>query len=399
MRRRISFFVTLAIILLAGSACASASVAAAATTATTAVLPDHHRACQNWKAITSPDQGTGSNFLNGIATVAGGDVWAVGSYSNGSGSQPLIMRRSKGSWTIVSSPAVAGSLSGIAALSANNIWAVGENDSSNQQETLIEHWDGKTWQIIPSPDFATTGNMLAAISIDSAADIWAAGTTTSSSSSSGYQPLIEHWNGTQWSLSSSPALSGRLFGVVAINPNDAWAVGDNIMPNIIDSLIEHWDGKQWSLVSSPNPSVASNILNAVVKVTGTDIWAAGDSSNSVGPSADYSPLIEQWNGSKWSVVDSPVQGTSDQVNGMAEASTSNITVVGDYRTGLDPMGPYYTLVEHWNGTKWSVVTSPSPGTDASDLMAAAYIPGSNIAWAAGITYNGVTYQTLTEKSC
>jgi hypothetical protein len=395
MQRRISFFATLAFVLLTGTIFVSSKTTSAA------ILPDHHRAstCLNWKVVTSPNPGTASNFLHGVAAVTAGDIWAVGSASSGTGSQPLIIHRSNGTWTVVTSPTIAGSLSGIAAVSATDIWAVGENDSSNMQETLIEHWNGAAWKIVTSPNFAPTGNTLASISIHSATDIWAVGTTTSTSSSSGYQPLIEHWNGIKWSLSSSPALSGRLFGVVAIKSNDVWAVGDNIMTNVTDSLIEHWDGTQWSTVSSPNPGAASNSLNAIVKVTGSNIWAAGDYSNSVGPSADYTPLVEHWNGSKWSAVNSPLQGTSDLVNGLAETSANNITFVGDYRTGIDPMGPYYTLVEHWNGSKWSVVNSPSPGSLASDLLAAAHAPNSGVTWAVGITYDGSTYQTLTEKSC
>jgi len=299
---------------------------------------------------------------------------------------------------VVSSPNIAGSLAGVVAVSASNVWAVGENDSSNVQETLVEHWNGTQWSIVPGPNFATSGNTLAAISVVSASDIWAVGTATSSSSTSGYQPLIEHWNGTQWSVSSSPALSGRLFSVAAVKSNDVWAVGDNILPNSTGSLTEHWNGTQWSVVSSPNPA-AINILNSVVKISPVNVWAAGDYTNSSAPSADFTPLIEHWNGTQWSVVTGLLQGTSDLVNGMVAVSSKNITLVGDYRTSLDPQGPYYTLVEHWNGTQWSVVSSPSPGTDASNLLAAARVTTTNRVWAVGFTFDGFTYRTLVEKSC
>lgn len=107
-------------------------------------------------------------------------------------------------------------------LTANNIWAVGENDSSSMQNTLVKHWNGKAWRIVSSPNSGTSGSTL--VASVSSNDLWAVGTTTSSSSTSGYQPLIEHWNGTQWSISSSSALSGRLFSVATVGPNDAWAL-------------------------------------------------------------------------------------------------------------------------------------------------------------------------------
>src|SRR5579863_3449115 len=98
-------------------------------TASAAALSPHqaHSACGNWTVASSPNPGTGSNFLNGVAAVAPGNIWAVGSYGNGSGSSPLIEHRSKSRWMVVSSPSIAGSLSGIAAIAGNNIWAVGEN--------------------------------------------------------------------------------------------------------------------------------------------------------------------------------------------------------------------------------------------------------------------------------
>ena len=130
------------------------------------------------------------------------------------------------------------------------------------------------------------------------------------------------------------------------------------------------------------------------------MWAVGDDTNSPAPSAEYAPLVEHWNGSTWSVVASPVTGTSDFVAGIAAVSASDIWAVGYYRTSLDPYGPYFTLIEHWNGSAWSIVTSPSPGSMASDLLAVARIPGTQEVWAVGETVgNNNIYHTLTEFRC
>ncbi len=391
--KRILVVIFLAAIVLTGLFLHSWKTASAATLS----MHQAHSTCGTWTVASSPNPGTGSNFLNGVAAVAPGTIWAVGSYGNGNGSSPLIERRSKSRWAVVSSPNVAGSLTGIAAIAGNNVWAVGENDSAGMQETLIEHWNGNAWKIISSPNFAPTGNTLAAISVDSASDIWAVGTTTSTSTGSGYQPLIEHWNGTKWNLSSSPVVSGRLFSVAAIAAKDAWAVGSYAGQSGIQTLVEHWNGTAWSVVSSPSPS-AINTLNSVVKISANDVWAAGDSTNSSTPSADYTPLIEHWNGTTWSVVSAVLAGSSDLVNGMAAVSSNDIIVVGDYRTSVDPGGPYFTLVEQWNGSQWKVVNSPSPGSLDSDLTAVARVPSSSHLWAVGFT-DGTTNGTLTEKGC
>ena len=371
-------------------------------TGAAAAIPTQHThnasSCGAWSQVASPNVGTSYNVLNGVAAISAHNVWAIGAYGNGNGSSPLIEHWSKSKWTVVSSPNIAGSLAGIAAIAANNIWAVGENDSSNMQETLVEHWNGKAWSIISSPNFAPSGNTLAAISVVTAKDIWAVGTTTSASSTSGYQPLIEHWNGTQWSTSSSPAISGRLFSVAAVGPNDAWAVGWVSSTNDIQILTEHWNGSAWSVVTSSGPGLAINRLNGVAAISAHNVWAVGEDTNSSAPSAEFNPLIEHWNGSSWSVVTSTLQGTSDLLNGIAAVSSRNIWVVGDYRSGIDPMGPYFTLIEHWNGSAWTVVNSPSPGSLASDLVAAARVPATRRVWAVGFI-EGTIYQTLTAFRC
>lgn len=368
-------------------------------TASAGILPMRHRdsSCGAWTVVSSPNPGSSTNFLNAVAAIGTGNAWAVGSYSNGNGNSPLIEHWSNSQWTVVPGPSIPGSLAGVAALAANNIWAVGENDSSAMQQTLVEHWNGTQWNIVSSPNSGSSGSTLSALSIITAQNIWAVGITTGASSSSGYQPLIEHWNGTAWSIVNLPAISGQLHGVSAVGPNDVWAVGSYNLPNLTSTLIEHWNGTRWSIVSSPNPINPINILNSVVTISQNNVWATGDDTNSPAPSAEYTPLVEHWNGTAWSVVNSPIQGTSDFVNGMAAITLNNITFVGDYRSSLDSQGPYSTLVEHWNGRHWNVVTSPSPGSLDSDLVAAAGIPPTNHMWAVGFTYDGFTYQTLVER--
>lgn len=367
-----------------------------------ATLPQHtHRTsqCGAWSQVASPNVGTSYNVLNGVAAISAQNVWAVGAYGNGNGSLTLVEHWNGTLWKVVASPNIKGSLSdslsGIVAIAANNIWAVGGyNDASNASLTLIEHWNGTSWNVVPSPNVPSVGNGLAAISAVSATDIWAVGTV---SGNSGYQTLIEHWNGSAWSIKSK-LLIGQLAAVAAIASNNVWAVGSVSSTNNIQTLIEHWNGSTWGIVSSSGPGLAINRLNGVAAIAANNIWAVGEDTNSSAPSAEFNPLIVHWNGVKWSVVNSPLQGTSDLLNGIVAVSSSSIWAVGDYRSGIDPMGPYFTLIEHWNGTTWTVVNSPSPGSIASDLVAAARVPASSKVWAVGYIQNTI-YQTLTAFHC
>src|SRR5437763_2573250 len=68
----------------------------------------------------------------------------------------------------------------------------------------------------------------------------------------------------------------------------------------------------------------------------------------------------------WSVVPSPNSGMMDNyLNGVVSISLSNVWAVGYSQPNLG--GPSQTLIEHWNGTSWSIVSSPSPGLDNNHL--------------------------------
>src|SRR5205823_12238319 len=94
-------------------------------------------------------------------------------------------------------------LVGVAAISTNNVWAVGYYDNGYGLKTLIEHWDGMQWKLVSSPNHpGSSGDSLNGVIAISTTDIWAVGSYTSSSGNA--QTLTEHWNGTQWSMVASP---------------------------------------------------------------------------------------------------------------------------------------------------------------------------------------------------
>src|SRR3981081_4191537 len=99
---------------------------------------------------------------------------------------------------------------------------------------------------------------------------------------------------------SQQRIYGRLAThlVAAIASNDVWAVGA-ISGNNIQTLTEHWNGSAWSVVSSSGPGLAINNLNGIAAISSNNVWAVGDDADSGAPSAQFRPLIQQWNGSSW----------------------------------------------------------------------------------------------------
>jgi hypothetical protein len=268
-----------------------------------------------------------------------------------------------GSWQRAISPNVGGAtevnnhLLSVDAVSKNDVWAVGwAQDPSGPpyiKRTLIEHFDGNTWNIVPSRNRRNdTVSELHSVSAVSSNDVWAVGSSHNGSLPS--RTLIEHWDGTEWSIVLSPSPDkqfNELRGVAALSPNDAWAVGyrggtKNETP--IETLILHWNGTSWTQVASPNVPVGANQLFGITAISANDIWAVGV--------AGGAPLSMHWNGSLWSVVPVGVdRGLSTQKLTAVSGSASNdVWAVGDGK-GIFTNQTFATML-HWDGARWTEKT-------------------------------------------
>jgi hypothetical protein len=310
---------------------------------------------------------------------------------------PLIPRAraaasSCGSWRIVPSPpAPTFGLYGVSIISHTDVWAVAGGPLSLPtiypiNVGFVEHWDGTSWSTIRSPQPANYENDLYAVATLSPSNVWAVGSYENSQN--GYlepqDTLVEHWDGTQWSVIASPssqAFFNTLSGVAALAPDDIWAVGSQeSLSGTSQTLIEHWNGTLWSIVPSPNVGSYDNELEGVDALSPDDIWAIGDSSDGKGGNRT---LVEQWNGQQWSVVPSPSIGTfPNYLREVAGVAPDDLWTVGTYWSY--PGDITNTLTEHWNGTQWSVATSPNPPGGDNDLSGVAALATNNV-WATGYT--------------
>jgi hypothetical protein len=134
-------------------------------------------------------------------------------------------------------------------VSANNVWVVGSTNTAFA--TLIEHWNGTQWSVVTSPNPGQV-NLLDSVGVVSDRNIWAVGQSLAASG----QVLISHWNGSSWSGATSPNQPGSvnnfLIGIAVISASNIWAVGGFQSSNLAEyPLTEHWNGSQWSVVPSP----------------------------------------------------------------------------------------------------------------------------------------------------
>ncbi len=169
-------------------------------------------------------------------------------------SMPLVSAAQSNDWSIVSSPNTSATqhnaLRGVTCVSASECWAVGYYLTDSAAQTLIERWDGTSWSIVSSPNTSTTqSNFLLGVTCMSASECWAVGYYYNDNVIS--QTLIERWDGTSWSIVSSPNTSttdyNSLSGVTCVSASECWAVGYYFTgDNFVDqTLIERWDGTSW----------------------------------------------------------------------------------------------------------------------------------------------------------
>ena len=146
---------------------------------------------------------------------------------------------------------------GVTCASAADCWAVGEyEDATFCSHPLIEHWDGTSWSIATSPDPGPE-SVLNSVTCAAASDCWAVGSGST-------QALIEHWDGTSWSIVTPPSpLGAQFFGVTCTSAADCSTVGYYNLNSGSATLIEHWDGTSWSIVASGNPGPKMNHLYGV----------------------------------------------------------------------------------------------------------------------------------------
>jgi len=399
-----------------------------------------------------------STRLSGVAVAGPDDVWAVGSTASRGGTPQTLAEHWNGSaWAIVNAPDAGNArglggdaLTAVSVVSPDDVWAVGYiGDPITSYvngvpaipvgETLVEHWDGTSWSIVTAPDVGSRDgtaplDVLTAVDALGSADVYAVGVTEwplqdPSFAPVAAQPLVEHWDGTRWSIigvpdpeaaapdwaisppsaapgppptqppGAGPIGSAALLGVAAGSPDDVWLVGGyqrdagytTYSPSPWKTLTEHWDGTSWQIVDAPDATLpeevngtieANDILAAADGAAAGGIWAVGGALPSSG-------LTLRLSGSTWKLVASPAVSVPDQpVTGSSPASPT------EFMQGSSPLAAVASvtaddawavgaIIEHWDGSAWAPLYTLD-GQTFGYLTGVATSPSSGL-WAVGGT--------------
>jgi hypothetical protein len=262
------------------------------------------------------------------------------------------------SWSVITTPndtSYANTFLGVDAESGTAAWAVGSAvvDAFGTRRPIAARWNGTSWSLVTTP--ALTGDAGLG-SVDGGWAVGHAGTST----------LSERWNGSAWSVVATPApagaISSRLRGVKVMAANDVWAVGHySVTSNpTTRTLITRWTGTSWSIVPSPDPDPTQNLLVAVDGVAANDVWAIGNLGNDGYGGNTVAGLVLHWDGSAWtrSTLPSGNGFTITELFDVVAVASNNVIAVGTaFSWQTFSFVPY---VLRWNGQSWQHGTIPNP---------------------------------------
>jgi hypothetical protein len=158
-----------------------------------------------------------------------------------SASAPGAASAARLSWDPFAHPSTSGrtqDLYAIAAAGRHDVWAVGrswgEVGGALEFRTLAQHWDGNAWTTVSTPDVETAParDNLSGVAAVAPDNVWAVGSSATSSSDFSSKPLVEHWDGSVWQILGMPPLPAlSTLSSISVAPSGTiWMLGDQYNP-------------------------------------------------------------------------------------------------------------------------------------------------------------------------
>jgi hypothetical protein len=360
---------------LTGVSCASAAMCmAVGGYATAATLPNRTLSevwnGSSWTTQTTPNPASGSGTLSHVSCPSATDCTAVGSPLTFT---PVIEQWSGGTWTLQTAATRAGQfalLGGVSCTAASTCTAVGASGTGQfvAPESLAEGWNGASWTIQTTVNkTGATGTSFASLACTSGTSCVAVGNYLTNASPQ--RPAAAGWNGTKWALQGAKGSGTRslLSGISCPAPTTCLAVGSRSSTTAMLPLAEVWNGTSWATQTVPNPSGSTNTqLRSISCPSTTSCVAVGTFSDST--TGHTLALIETWNGTSWTLIKppEPIGVTYAILTGVSCPSASLCLAAGGYSTSAGAFSPTQLLALRWDGTNWTLQTAATPsGATAS----------------------------------
>jgi hypothetical protein len=255
---------------------------------------------------------------------------------------------------------------GVSCPSSGECIAVGTSKTP-ETGTLAERWNGTEWSLQSTPNQGSSINELRGVSCSSSSECTAVGVYWSGSVR---YALAERWNGTEWKIQLPPSPTGAkssgFYAVACTSSTACTAVGTyENSAGYLMTLAEAWNGTEWTIQETKNPYEGQTYLEGVSCTSSSWCTAVGSSYGA--------PLAEHWNGTAWAIQETPKVGEDTYLRSMSCSSSTACTAFGESTQPTKVIA-----AERWNGTEWKAQEVPSP-TGAKVVEPASVSCGSSTA--------------------
>jgi hypothetical protein len=352
---RFAALVSATVVLLASLAVISVPVAAGAWSTQTTPTPPAGTANLLYDVSCEPSS------INLCTAVGLNNTFA------GNTNIPLALRWDGTSWSkqtpAKKSGATTSYLFGIDCPSTTRCIAIGnyEAEAPGYPATFAELWNEGKWSVQSTPVPAgTIRSELAAVGCNSFANCTAVGAVEDAEGTRKGHAV--RWKSPTWTSESVPSPAGALWseleGVDCIWSNFCVAVGEYTpISGEAQGYALFWNGS-WSLQTLPEPgeAVLSRLRDVSCTPTPNVCTAVGTWTNTAG---NELTLAYRFNGSSWTLqsTPNPAGSTASAFWDVSCATTTSCTAVGN---SVSSGGEPFTLAEEWNGSSWSIQSTPSP---------------------------------------
>jgi hypothetical protein len=230
--------------------------------------------------------------------------------------------------------------------------AVG-NSSPPSTKGFAEGWDGTSWTVESTPD--PSSYVLNAVSCTSPTACTAVGGIKANG---GLGDVAERWDGASWTIQTLPPSAGVLDGVSCTSATKCIAVGTAGTSGVPFSI--SWNGTTWTVRNVDVPPGTHAGFDSVSCTSGSACIAVGGYESSSGT---FPLLAESWNGHRWTLQTAPPYPSGAEngtFSGVSCSSVSTCIAVGDYLTSSTRVA----LAEIWNGTSWTPQTTAPLGSSS-----------------------------------
>jgi len=321
-----------------------------------------------WTVRTVPiPTGATRTVLLDVSCTGTARCTAVGGYTESGGIQrTFAVRWNESEWAVQTTPNPAGSensvLQNVSCSSSTACIAVGDWRSAGTWVTLSEAWNGAEWAVESTPNRAgATFGLFEGVSCR-AETCLAVGWSTEAGRDAVFGARRQAW--TQETIENPRGTGVQLQEVACPTRSVCVAVGQ-VYPTELEgpygAAAYRWNGSSWSFMTTPE--LPEDEFSGVACTSSSFCVAVGTREGD-------RTLAEHYNGTSWSSVTTPNPGTAPRwVKGVSCTATSACTAVGT--TFTEALGPAATFAMRWNGTSWTTQTTPSPADDLNNLTAVA----------------------------